>query len=299
MKSRETFVACLFILPACGLIGLFVFWPAVVMGHAGLHHQRLTDPQAGPYCGGDNYRALWDDPDFRRAAGNTAWFTVLVVPVQTVLALLLAVWTSRAGWSLRGLRLAVFVPTTISLTVLSVLWKLLYEPSGATGAGLINGLLSSVGLPDQPFLTSPRQALLCIVAMSVWQGVGFQMMIFLAGLQTIPQQLYEAASIDGARSWQRFRHITLPGIAPTTALVVMITTIFALKLFVQPYLMTRGGPQGSTLSIVQYVYRAAFSDRDLGLACAAGAVFFVAVTLIAVLQRGLLLRAHSSAEVAQ
>jgi ABC-type sugar transport system permease subunit len=235
------------------------------------------------------------DPAFRQAARNTAWFTVLIVPVQCGLALLLAVWTNGRGWSRRVLRIAVFVPTTISLTVLAVLWKLMYEPAGATGAGLINGLLVALGLPDQPFLTSRSQALLCIAAMSVWQGVGFQMMIFLAGLQTIPRDLYEAAAIDGARSPQRFRHITLPGIAPTLVLVVMITTIFALKLFVQPYLMTKGGPQGATRSVVQYVYEV-FREHELGLACAAGAVFFIVVTVVAAVQRRLL-RAYPTAEV--
>ena len=125
----------------------------------------------------------------------------------------------------------------------------------------------------------------CIVVMSVWQGVGFQMMIFLSGLQTIPGQLYEAASLDGASRWQRFYHVTLPGVAPTTALVVLITTIFALKLFVQPYLMTGGGPQGSTIPVVQYIYRAAFRRGDLGLACAAAVVFFVVVTAVAAVQR--------------
>ena len=292
--AREKLVACLFILPACLLVGAFVFWPALAMARSSVHRQGLTDPSVGPFCGAGNFQAAWEDPEFRRAAGNTVYFTVLVVPIQTVLALALAVWTNGRGWSRRALRLAVFVPTMISLTVLSVLWKLLYEPAGATGAGLFNGLLIRLGMPDQPFLTSPRQAMLCIVAMSVWQGVGFQMMIFLSGLQTIPHQLYEAASLDGASRWRRFRHVTLPGVAPTTALVVLITTIFALKLFVQPYLMTGGGPQGSTISVVQYIYRAAFRQRDLGLACAAGVIFFVVVTVIAAVQRRVLRRMEAA-----
>jgi ABC-type sugar transport system permease subunit len=198
---------------------------------------------------------------------------------------LLALWVNKPGWVNRSLRSAVFIPTVLSLAVLSILWKLLYEPITPTGSGLINGILASLHLPAQPFLTSPRQAMLAIVAMSVWQGVGLQMMIFLSALQQVPAQLHEAAVLDGAGRWWRFWHVTLPGIAPTGVFVVMITTIFALKLFVQPFLMTKGGPQGSTLSIVQYVYETAFYRRDLGLACAAGAVFFVAVCLIAIVQR--------------
>lgn len=293
MVARERIVAFLFIVPACLLIGLFVYRPAMTMATTSTHAQRLTDAEGGPYIGAENYAAAWQDPEFRRAARNTAWFTVLVVPLQTLLALLLAIWTNGAGLSRRGLRFAVFLPTTISLTVLAVLWKLMYQPVQQTGTGLINGLLTAVGLPDQPFLTSPNQALPCIVAMSIWQGVGFQMMIFLSGLQTISNQLYEAASLDGARRWHQFLHVTLPGIAPTGLLVMMITTIFALKLFVQPYVMTGGGPSGSTVSVVQYIYETAFPRRDLGLACAAGVLFFLAVAAISVLQRVLMRKAEA------
>ncbi len=292
-RTGEWIAAVLFVLPACALIGAFVFWPALVMARTSLHRQALTSPQVGPYIGGDNYTALADDPEFQRAAGNTAFFSVLVIPFQTALALLLAMWVNGPRWSRRALRAAVFLPTTMSLTVLAVLWKLLYEPASATGAGLFNGLLASTGLPTQPFLTSPHQAMLCIVVMSIWQGVGFQMMILLSGLQTIPPQRYEAAALDGAGRLRGFWHVTLPGVAPTMVVVVLITTIFALKLFVQPYLMTNGGPSESTISVVQYIYRAAFFQRDLGLACAVGLLFFIVVTAVAIAQRVLLRRAET------
>jgi ABC-type sugar transport system permease subunit len=164
--------------------------------------------------------------------------------------------------------------------VLSVVWKLLCEPVSRSGSGLFNGLLLSLNLPAQPFLTSPDQALGVIVIMSIWQGVGLQMLVFCAALQQVPEQLYHAAELDGAGRWHRFWSVTLPGIAPTCVFVVIITTVLALKLFVQPFLMTRGGPQGSTMSMVQYIYETAFVHRDLGLACAAGSVFFVAVSVI-------------------
>ncbi len=287
MIARERLIALLFVLPAVLLIGLFLFWPTVSMARTSLHRQRLTDVQTGPFCGGENFRAVWEDPDFHAAARNTAFFAVLVVPLQTALALALAVWVNAPGRWTRGLRLAVFLPTTLSLTVVAVLWDLLYEPSQASGSGLFNGLLGALGLPGQPFLTSPAQAMPCLAAMSIWQGVGFQMMILLAGLQSVSGELYEAAALDGARRWGRFIHVTLPGIAPTLTLVLMITTIFALKLFVQPYLMTGGGPQGATRSVVQYMFEAAFSRRDLGLACAAGVLFFLAVAVVAGVQRRL------------
>jgi len=285
MKRRERWIALLFVAPATLLIGLFVLWPAVGMIRTSLLEIGLTQRGPAAFGGLGNYRVLFDDPEFLRSARNTAWFTVLVVPLQTALALFLAVWTNGPGMARRAARLAAFVPTVISLTVLSVLWKLLYEPATATGSGLINGLLGGLHLPTQPFLTSPRQAMLCIVAMSIWQGVGLQMMIFISGLQGIPDVLYEASVLDGAGRWRQFLHVTLPGIAPMAVFVVMITTIFALKLFVQPFLMTRGGPEGSTVSVVQYIYQLAFFERDLGLACAAGVVFLVAVCAIALLQR--------------
>jgi ABC-type sugar transport system permease subunit len=288
MNRREHMMAFLFVAPACALILLFVLWPVVNTFATSLFQVGLTDQHYGPYCGVANYRALFDDPAFRRSAANTAVFTVAVVPVQTVLALLFALWTNSPGWSRRALRVSVFLPTVLSLTVLSVLWRLLYEPASLSGTGLFNGVLAALHLPTQPFLTSPHQAIWAIVIMSVWQGVGLQMMIFLAALQQIPDERYEAARIDGAGGWQRFRHVTLPAIAPTAMFVVMVTTIFALKLFVQPFIMTRGGPEGSTMSVVQYIYEAAFFARDLGLACAAGGVFFVAVCLIAVALRGLM-----------
>ncbi|UCF34555.1 MAG: sugar ABC transporter permease, partial [Phycisphaerales bacterium] len=175
----------------------------------------------------------------------------------------------------------------LSLTVLSVVWKLLYEPSTATGAGLFNGLLTSVHIRPQPFLTSVKQAMPAIAAMSIWQGLGLQMMIFLSALQQVPKELAEAAFLDGAGRWRRFWSVTFPAIAPTGMFVVIVTTVFALKLFVQPFLMTRGGPQGSTISMVQYIYETAFYERDLGLACAAGAIFFVAVALLTLIQRRL------------
>jgi ABC-type sugar transport system permease subunit len=284
MGRRQRLAAMLFILPAALLGAVFLLTPAAIMASTAVRLQSLTAAEAGPYCGGENLRAVLADTDFRNAVRNTSLFTAIVVPAQVALALLLAIWTDGPGWSRRFLRAAVFVPTTISLTVLAVLWKLILAPASASGGGLLNGVLAALHLPPQPFLTSPSQAMACLIAMSIWQGAGFQMMIFLAGLQNIPDELYEAAALDGAGARRRFLHVTLPGIAPTAVLVIMVTTILAFKLFVQPYLMTRGGPQGSTLSIVQYMYRAAFYMRDLGLACATAVVFTAGIAVLTALQ---------------
>lgn len=283
---HERLAALVFVAPATALIAACVLWPTVQMVLTSFR-RAVWGAGGGAAAGVRNYADLLADPVLRQSLWNTAVFTGLVVPLQAGLALLLAVWGNGPGAGRRFLRLAVFLPTALSLTVVSVVWKLMYEPASATGAGLVNGLLAAVGLPPQPLLTSPRQALPALVVMSVWQGVGLQMLVFLAGLQQVPAHLYEAARLDGAGRWRQFLHVTLPGLAPTTAFVLTITTIFALKLFVQPFVMTRGGPQGATRPVVQYVYEAAFFARDLGLACAAGTVFLLLVLLLTVALRGL------------
>jgi len=293
MPHRNRIVAYVFVAPAFALIALFVLWPTASCVCTSMHTAPLTGRDPGRFIALGNYADLLDDPAFARSVVNTVFFTLLVVPGQAGLALLLALWVNKPGWSRRIMRLCVFIPTAMSLTVLSVVWKLLYEPASATGAGLINGLLSGLALPGQPFLTSTGQAMPAIVVMSIWQGVGLQMVILLAALQAVPAQLYEASTLDGAGRFRRFWHVTLPGIAPTAALVVMITTILALKLFVQPFLMTRGGPGGSTMSIVQYIYEAAFYRRDLGLACAAGTLFFIMVSGVTGLLRWLSAKAEA------
>jgi multiple sugar transport system permease protein len=288
LRTRgESVTAVVFVAPATLLLALFVLWPTARMVLLSFRDASWAAPDAA-LVGGENYTDLVADPAFREALRNTFVFTLLVVPAQTALALLLAAWVHGRGWWRRVLRVSVFLPTTISLAVLAVVWHLMLEPATATGAGLINGLLVAVGLPAQPFLTNRWQALPTIALMSVWQGVGLQMMVFLAGLQQIPAQRYEAARIDGAGPWRRLVHVTLPGLAPTAVFVVMVTTIFALRLFVQPFLMTRGGPSGATISLVQYIYESAFFTRDLGLACAAGSVFFAIVLAITIALRRLL-----------
>ncbi len=291
----DRWLAWVFVAPATLLIGLFVLAPAARMLWLSLTDAALTARGPVAFAGLGNYVELWHDPALRRALRNTAWFALLVVPVQTAASLLLAVWCDGCGVDRRVLRLCVFIPTTLSLAVVSVVWKLLYAPVTPAGGGLINGLMLSLGLPQQPFLTSPSQALYAIAAMSVWQGVGLQTAIFLAGLQQIPAYLYEAAALDGAGRWARLRHVTLPGVAPTAVFVVLITTIFAFKLFVQPYVMTGGGPLGSTRSMVQYLFEAAFRQRDLGLASAAGVVFLLIVLAVTLALRWLMRRYESGA----
>ncbi|MCA1807871.1 MAG: carbohydrate ABC transporter permease [Kiritimatiellia bacterium] len=276
-------------LPALLLLLAFVILPFTMAVYASFTNQSVRtfmQPGTLAYVGWDNYRELLGDGDFGQALFNTMYFVALVVPLQVGLALALAVLVNGAEMWRRMLRISFFMPVITSMAVLAVVWTLLFNP----GAGVFNTLLRALQLSPQPFLSSPRQAMLCLAAMSVWQGVGFQMMIFLAAMQSIPPALYEAARIEGAGRWQCFRRITLPMLKNTTIFVVYITTVFAFKLFVQPHLITQGGPRGSTRTLILMLYDEAFTNMRYGKAAAISVMFFVLVLLVTFVQRRLMPR---------
>ena len=276
-------------LPALVLLLLFVVLPFAVAVNTSLTNESvktILDPSLRASVGAENYLAVLRDARFLQALRNTAYFVAVTVPLQVGLALALAVLVNGSALWQRALGTVFFLPVVTSLAVLSVVWSLLYNPS----YGFLNALLRSAGLPAQPFLTSPDQAMPCIIAMSVWQGAGFQMMIFLAGMQAIPPDLYEVARIEGASRWQQFRLVTLPLLRNTTLFVVLTTTILAFKLFVQPHLLTGGGPEGATRTVLLYLYHEAFTAGSYGRASAVCVIFFVLVVLVCALQRRLLPR---------
>jgi ABC-type sugar transport system permease subunit len=274
-----------FLLPAFTLLGVFVVWPMVRAAFWSTTYADLLAPGGQAPAGVSHYADLLRDPRFRRAFGNTALFALMVVPVQTIVAFLLALWVNRPERAWRWLRSAFFVPTVVAMPVLAVLWTLLYQPAQGGEMGLVNRAIAFVGIAPQAWLRDPHLALPAIAFMSIWQGVGLQMMVFLAGLQNVPRETLEAARIDGASAWQRTRFVTIPALRNTTIFVVTITTILAFRLFVQPYLMTRGGPGNSTLSLIQSIYETTFLAQDLGRACAAAFLFLVWVGFLTLLQR--------------
>ncbi|OAM88549.1 sugar ABC transporter permease [Termitidicoccus mucosus] len=276
-----------FLLPACALLAVFVVWPLLRAGWWSFTNADLLSPERAEFAGADNYAGLAGDARFQRAFGNTLLFALLVVPVQTVLAFFLALWVNRPEPAWRWLRGVFFVPVVVSMPVLAVLWTLLYQPEQGGETGLLNAALGVFGVPPQAWLRDPALALPAIAFMSVWQGAGLQMMVFLAGLQNVPKELLEAARIDGASGWQRVRHVIVPSMRNTIIFVVTVTTILAFRIFVQPYLMTRGGPGNSTLSLIQSVYETTFVSQDLGRACAAALVFLALVGGLTWLQRRL------------
>lgn len=285
-KSRSR-AAPWFLLPALALLAVFVVWPMVRAAGWSFTSADLLAPERARWLGAENYSDLLRDARFRRAFGNTALFALMVVPVQTVLAFALALWVNRAERAWRWLRAVFFIPVIVSAPVLAVLWTLLYQPAQGEQMGLVNAMVSALGIPPQAWLRDPHLALPAIAFMSVWQGVGLQMMVFLAGLQAVPRELLEAAWIDGAGAWARVRHVIIPSVRNTIVFVVTVTTVLAFRIFVQPYLMTRGGPGRSTLSLIQSIYETTFLAQDLGRACAASFLFLIWVAFITLLQRWL------------
>ena len=288
MKQRldiPRIVPWLFLAPALLLLGTFALVPLLRAAWWSLTDADLLRTGSAVWTGTANYSELLSDPRFRRAFFNTACFALMVVPVQATLAFFLALWVNRPERYWRWLRTVFFLPIVVSMPVLAVLWTMLYQPLRGGQTGLINALIGSIGLPVQDWLQQPHLALPAIAFMSVWQGVGFQMMIFLAGLQTLSASQLEAATIDGAGAFQRLRHIILPAMRPSIIFVITATLILSFRLFAQPYLMTRGGPEDATLSIIQFIYETTFLGRELGRANAGAMIFLLLVAVLALLQR--------------
>lgn len=246
----------------------------------------VTEPA---FAGGDNVRLLAQDGRFWRAVANTFVFLSIHVPLQIATALGLALALDRP-LALRAFwRAAFFLPVVISGAVVAILWSALY----ATDVGLLNQLLVRLGSAPVPWLTDPMLAMPSIAVMVTWKNVGFYVIIYLAGLQYISRSCREAIELEGASGWQRFRHLTLPSLLPQTILVVTLSTINGFQLFIEPYIMTGGGPLRRTYSIVLYLYTQAFSYQKMGYAATIGVALAMIIGLVVLLQRRLLGRAEA------
>ena len=274
-KKSERTAAYLFVVPAVVLLAAFLIYPALQTIRYAFTDYNIMRPDRIKFSGINNFIELFQDKNFWIAVKNTLHFTVLVVPFQTALALALALLISSRSRGVSIFRAAYFSPQVTSMVVVAILWTVLYNSN--PDSGLLNALLVKLGMEPCGFLNDPKTSMNSIIFMSAWQGAGYQMMIFLAGLQGIPKEQYEAASIDGAGKVKSFFYVTLPGLKNVIQYVIMITVIQAMKLFTQPYVMTKGGPQNSTRTLVYYVYEQGFQKRNFGYACAVAAVFFVIV----------------------
>ena len=274
-KRDERRTAYLFVTPAVILLIAFLVVPMIYTIHFSGFKYQIMRPDATSFIAFDNYKKLFGDKNFWAALKNTVYFTIIVVPCQCALALGLALLVSKKFRGVSIFRTMYFAPQLTSMVVISVLWSVLYNANPNTG--LINSILVSLGMSPVKFLSNADTAMNSIIFMSAWQGAGYQMMIFLAGLQGIPREQYEAASVDGATKFKQFLYITLPGLKGTIKYVIMITMIQAMKLFTQPYIMTKGGPKNSTKTLVYYIYDQGFQKGNFGYACSIATVFFVIV----------------------
>lgn len=274
-KRDERVAAYIFVAPAVILLIAFLVVPMIYTVYFSGFKYQIMRPDAMKFIGLENYQKLFSDKNFWLALKNTVYFTVIVVPCQCVLALALALLVSKKFRGVAVFRTMYFAPQLTSMVVISVLWSVLYNANPNTG--LINSILVSLGMSPIKFLSDASAAMNSIIFMSAWQGAGYQMMIFLAGLQGIPRDQYEAASVDGATKFKQFLYITIPGLKGTIKYVIMITMIQAMKLFTQPYIMTQGGPKNSTKTLVYYIYTQGFQKGNFGYACSIAAVFFVIV----------------------
>jgi len=240
-------------------------------------------------AGLDNVRLLANDGRFWRAVANTFVFLSIHLPLQIATALALALALNRPLVFRSFWRAAFFLPVVISGAVVAILWSNLY----ATDVGLINGLLVRIGLTPVPWLTDPSTAMPAIAAMVTWKNVGFYVIIYLAGLQYIPRSCQEAIEIEGATTWQRFKHLTLPMLLPQTILVVTLSTINGFQLFIEPYVMTGGGPLRRTYSIVLYLYTNAFAYQKMGYAATIGVALALIIGAVVFIQRRVIGKAEA------
>jgi len=286
LQKRETFAAWSFCAPALFFLLLFLVTPFIIAFVISFTDQRLISNPNLPtqFIGLRNFLRLFISSNFHQALFNNFFFVVIVVPLQTFLALLLAVLLNQKLRFINLFRTIYFSPVVTTMVVVSIIWYFLYNP----GEGLINQMISFISfgkLGPYNWLNDTSLALPSIMILSIWQGVGFQMVIYLAGLQNIPDELYEAGRVDGANIWQQFWYITIPQLRNTTIFVIISTTILAFKLFTQVWVMTRGGPQGATKTIIVLLYEEGFKMLRVGYASSIGVVFFLIVLAVSLIQR--------------
>jgi multiple sugar transport system permease protein len=275
LLDNDAIAAGIFLSPALLMLGIFLLFPIAYLFYLSFTTGSFT--AAGVrWVGLKNYLRLFLNPDFWQVLGNTVYFTVATVIPSLVIPLGLAALLNRSI-ALRGLlRSAYFLPSIVSIVAAGLGFRWLFQTDGP-----VNAWLNTIGIAPIPWLGSSTWAMPVLILLSIWKQLGFNMVVFLAGLQAIPSSRYEAAELDGANAWQQFWHITLPGLRPTLIFATITTAIFTLRGFEQVYVVTGGGPLNSTNILVYYIYQEAFGQFDFGYAAAAATVLlFVALILV-------------------
>jgi multiple sugar transport system permease protein len=280
MTRSERFIPYLFLLPAIVLLLIFNLIPAMSTILESLYTNNMSQTGGRAYVALGNFTRIFQDPVFWKSLQVTLIFSLIVNPLQTILAVALAVLANQRVRGISFFRSIFLLPVVVSINVTAVVWGLMLDKN----AGVLNGILALFGIPRQPFLISPDQALASIILVVTWKGVPFWMLFLLAGLQGIPQGVLEAAAIDGANRWQTFRRIVLPMLRPVIIFVLVADTIGNFILFVPIYQMTRGGPQLSTNLMMYETFRRGFVYGDLGASSAMLTVVLAIVFVIVFLE---------------
>ncbi len=287
LYRRRTVTAWAFALPFMALFLVFTAGPVLMslgMALSDITSRDLRDPLAVNVVGVQNFVDVLADPLFRQAALNTLYFVGVGVPLTIGVSLAIAVMLNSGVTRFRtAFRVGYYLPVVTSIVAVAVVWRFLLQPE----TGLLNELLGLVGVSGPNWLGDATWAMPSLIAMATWRSIGTLVVIFLAGLQTVPTSLHEAAALDGASAWQRFRWITVPTIRPTILFAAVITGIGYLQFFEEPFVMTQGGPLNSTLSVSYFVYNQ-FGFGNYGFAAAASYVLFLAIVVLTALQFRLL-----------
>jgi multiple sugar transport system permease protein len=279
---KEARPAWLFMAPFAVFFVLFLIWPVIYMFITSLFDTTLVKPGFGSFVGFANYGEMLSRTDFWSALWHTIQFTIYTVPPLVVLAFVFAVLANRVSRGQWFFRLAFFVPFILPSAAIALIWSFIFTPT----TGLWNSFQTLLGNPDpKPVLGTPSLAMIGIAITTIWWTIGFNFVLYLAGLQDIPRELYEAASVDGATPWQQIRHITIPLLSRTTTLVILLQIIASLKIFDQVYLMTAGGPGTSTQVLLGLVTNTAFTDYRVGAASAASVLLFIVILLVTVIRQ--------------
>ncbi len=282
-KWGEWLTGYAFLAPSFIILAVFTYFPVAYALGLSLFKWRIMRGEPA-FNGLTNYELLLTSEDFWQAIGNTIYFAVGSIPTNMAIALGIAMLLNREIQGRAIYRTAYFLPTVTSMVAVSVVWMWIYHPD----VGLMNYLLNFFQIPAIRWLNDPRWAMPALILLGIWKGVGYNIIIYLAGLQNIPQHLYEAAQIDGANRWQVFRNVTWPLLTPTTFLILIMAVINSFQAFTEFHVMTQGGPLGSTTVIVYYLYQQAFQQFNMGYGSALAIVLFLIILGLTLIQNKLL-----------
>ncbi|KEZ52187.1 carbohydrate ABC transporter permease [Metabacillus indicus] len=272
--KRGKITPYLFLLPGCIILGAFIFYPMLqAIWLSFTNYNMVTEAE---FIGTENYQNLFEDELFWKVLGQTLLYLVIVVPALVILPIFIAILVNQQIRGIAFFRSAYYIPVVTSMVVVGITWKWVYADQG-----VLNYFLESLGIIGEPvhWLTSTSTSIFAVMAVTVWKGLGYYMVIYLAGLQAIPGDLYEAADIDGASKWKQIIHITIPLLMPSIMIVTIMSSISAMKVFEEIYVMTGGGPLNSTKTLVFYIYQEAFENLKMGYASAGGVILFL-ITLV-------------------